>query len=58
MSYFDPDPDISSLREELEDYYGSASPIFPMAIADVDRVSQMSDEEVLEEARELGILED
>ena len=51
-------PDISSLREELEDYYGSASPIFPMAMMDVDRVSQMSDEEVLEEARELGILED
>ena len=51
-------PDISSLREELEDYYGSASPIFPMAMMEVDRVSQMSDEEVLEEARELGILED
>ena len=45
--------EIELLREKLLDYYGSAMHIFPMAIADVARVEQMSDEEIIEEAKKL-----
>ena len=40
--------EIEKLRKKLLDYYGSATPFFPMATADVIRVEQMSDEKVIE----------
>lgn len=52
--YIDPKR-IRILREKLIDYYGSAMPFFIMAADEVFRVENMSDEEILEEAKRLGI---
>lgn len=47
---------IEELRQRLLDYYGTAMYSgFPMAMMDVIDVSTMSDEEVIEKARELGV---
>jgi hypothetical protein len=41
--------DIEELRKELEDYYGTAMVSgMPMAVIDLSRVSEMSDEEIEE----------
>ena len=43
------------LRERLRDYYGTAMTSgFPMAMAELNEVDSMSDEEVVERAEELG----
>ena len=48
--------DVSYLRERLRDYYGTAMTSgFPMAMAELNEVDSMSDEEVIEKAEELGI---
>lgn len=47
---------IKRIREKLIDYYGSATPFFPMATADVIRIEQMTDEEIVKEARKLGMI--
>ena len=48
--------DIKRLREKIIDYYGSATSFFPMATADVIRIEQMTDEEIVKEARKLGMI--
>lgn len=45
--------EIKQIREKLIDYYGSATPFFPIATADVIRIEQMTDEEVIKEAKKL-----
>ncbi len=34
--------DIEKLRDDLEDYFGSATPIYPIAYADVIKVQNAS----------------
>ena len=47
--------DVSYLREKLRDYYGTAmTGEFPVAMAQLNEVDSMSDEEVIEKAEELG----
>ena len=41
------DIDFDSLRNDLRDYFGSATPMFPMAIVDVIDVDSASDIELL-----------
>ena len=48
--------DIKRLREKLINYYGSATPFFPMAFAGVVSVEQMSDAEIVEEAEKLNLI--
>ena len=49
------DRDADMLRERLTDYYGTAAVSgFPMAMADMNEVSWMDDDEVIQRARELG----
>ena len=48
--------EIEKLRKKLLDYYGSATPFLPMATADVVRVEQMSDNEVVEEAKKFNLI--
>ena len=48
--------DIKRLRKKLLDYYGSATPFFPMATADVIRIERMTDDEIVKEARNLGMI--
>lgn len=50
--------DVSYLRDRLRDYYGTAMVSeFPMAMAELNEVDSMSDEEVIEKAEKLGIIE-
>ena len=47
--------DISRLRRDLEDYYGTAMfSGFPMAVMDVSRVERMSAQELVELAQKNG----
>ena len=47
--------DVSYLRDRLRDYYGTAmTSEFPMAMAELNDVDSMSDEEVIEKAEDLG----
>lgn len=47
--------DVSYLRDRLRDYYGTAMVSeFPMAMAELNDVDSMSDEEVIEKAEDLG----
>ena len=48
--------EINRIREKLSDYYGSATPFFPMATADVVRIERMTENEVIEEAKRLKII--
>ena len=49
-------PDMEDIRGALKDYYGTAMQEFPMAVLDLARVDTMSDEEVLREARQAGLI--
>ena len=50
------DIDTQELREKLTDYYGTAMVNgFPMAMADLNGLGSMDDEEIRELAEELGI---
>lgn len=46
--------DIDKLRDDLIDYFGSASTIYPITIIDVTKVESASDEEVVKIALENG----
>lgn len=47
----------AAAREALTDYYGTAFPCgMPAAMADLSRVERMSDEEAIEEARQLHLI--
>ena len=47
--------DMDELREKLTDYYGTAVVSgLPMAMADMNEVSWMDDDELIRRARELG----
>ena len=56
--------DIDSLREQLKDYYGTAATVMgngnPFnclpAFAEMINVDSLSNEEVIEEARKIGII--
>ena len=48
--------DVDHLRKKLIDYYGSATPFFPVAHAAVVRIEQMSDNEIIEEAEKLNLI--
>lgn len=47
---------IKRIRREVMDYYGSAVHFFPAARADLDRVSKLDEDELIAEARKLGIV--
>mgnify|MGYP004486435755 FL=1 len=47
--------DTEALRSELIDYFGSASPYEPMAMADVAAVERASDDELIRIAEHNGI---
>ena len=50
--------DVEQLRNRLKDYYGTAMfNGFPMAVIDLGKVDRMSDEEVIELAYEVGIID-
>ena len=40
--------EMNLFRQKIIDYYGSATELFPMATAEVIRVEQMSDIEVIQ----------
>lgn len=42
--------DVDNLRDDLRNYYGSATECSPMAMADVVAVDSMSDNEVVQKA--------
>ena len=44
------------LRAQLEDYYGTAMPQYPMAAMDLARIEEMDDDEIVQEAEEVGII--
>ena len=46
--------DYERLREDLKDYFGSATVIMPVAIMDVIRVENASEDELVQIARENG----
>lgn len=46
--------DVDNLRDDLRDYYGSATGFSPMAMADVVAVDSMSDNEIVQKAVENG----
>lgn len=48
--------EIEDLREKLRDYYGSASGLFPLAMADLVRLESMNDEEIIKEAEKLRLI--
>ena len=48
--------EIETLREKLIDYYGSATPFFQIATADVVCIEQMSDDKIIEEAKKLSLI--
>ncbi len=48
--------DVDGLRDRLRDYYGTAMTSgFPMTVMELSEVDSMSDEEVIERAKELGL---
>lgn len=48
--------EIEKLRKKLLDYYGSATPFFAAAMADVAKVEDMDDDEIIEEAEKNGLI--
>ncbi len=48
--------DVDMIRDMLEDYYGTAMQRFPMAVIDLAGIGSMSDEEVIQKARENGLI--
>ena len=39
--------DVEALRKDLVDYFGSATPMYPIALADVVRVEQATPQELI-----------
>ena len=48
--------DIDKLKEKLIDYYGTASSLFLAANVEIIRIEQMSDAEILKEAKCLNLI--
>ena len=48
--------EIEKLRKKLIDYFGSATPFFAAAMADVAKVEDMDDDEIIEEAEKIGLI--
>jgi hypothetical protein len=49
--------DLEDIREELENYYGTAMVNgFPMAMADLNELEEMNDEELRRLAEDLGLI--
>lgn len=44
--------DVDKLRQDLIDYYGSATPYYPQAIMDISRIENASPEELVNIALE------
>ena len=56
LMYIHDDIDTEELREKLTDYFGTAMVNgFPMAMADLNGLDSMDEEEIRELAEELGI---
>lgn len=47
---------VNYLREKLIDYYGSVTPFFSVANAEVVRIEHMSDDEIIEETGNLNLI--
>ena len=47
---------IKMIRHEVMDYYGSAIHFLPAAMADLDWISKLNDDELIAEARKLGVV--
>ena len=48
---------IEELKERLINYYGTAMYNgFPMAVIELSRIENMSDEEIIREARKIGLI--
>lgn len=48
--------DIEELRKGIIDYYGSATPMIPIAFSYVSRAENMDDKEIIEEAKKIGLI--
>lgn len=48
--------DIKRLREALLDYYGTSIDRFPVAIMDISRIQEASDDELIQIGLELGLI--
>ena len=48
--------EIEELRKKLLDYYGTATAFMPFATADLVRVERMSADEIIREARKVGLI--
>ena len=49
--------DIDLLREKIINYYGAGAQFFEVLYIKVDEVENMSDEEVIEKAKKLRIID-
>ena len=47
---------IEELRKKIKDYYGTAMQFFPNAIGDLANIDNMTDEEIIEEAKKLHFI--
>ena len=48
--------DVNRLRKDMQDYYGTAMfNGFPMAVMDLSKVEQLSDQELVELAQKTGL---
>lgn len=48
--------EIEELRKKLLNYYGTATAFMPFAAVDLVRVEQMSADEIIREARKVGLI--
>lgn len=47
---------IDELKKRIKDYYGSAMQIYPAAMIDLEKIDNMTDEEIVEEAKKLHLI--
>lgn len=47
---------IDELKKRIKDYYGSAMQIYPVAVMELMRIDDMTDEEIIEEAKKLHLI--
>lgn len=47
---------VEELREKIKDYYGTAMQIHSVAMIDLIKIDDMTDEEVIEEAKKLHLI--
>ena len=47
---------IEELREKIKDYYGTAMQFNSIAISNLSNIDNMTDEEIIEEAKKLHLI--